>query len=372
MTIRTRSRSEDPISGFGVAAAGNRVDYTNYQQRGTCTDVIGDYGNDHPFDSSQTRSVGGIMNKHFKPPYFNGFPVRYKATEPPLMTVPVISTARVLSASGPITPRVNLPLFVFELKDIPMMLRHAGDLLLKIRRPSGLNPLKEAAASTLAYQFGWGPLLQDLGRLLDFSASVEKTQRNIERANSSKGLKRRISLGEGKTASMSTKPVTSDLSFLWSCQVSLTQSYKQWATVRWRVRDSKQYGKRPTFMEGFRSTYGLNAGSVTIAIWKGLPWTWMIDWFADISNILTSYHNMIHYKPSNMCLMTMQTSTLSFPEQFIAPGDTISAMETTRTRKQRTVVSSPTPTFNLTVPFMDTFKLSVLGSLSILRILGRR
>jgi hypothetical protein len=101
---------------------------------------------------------------------------------------------RVLATTGPLTPRVNLPLALFELKDVPQMLRHAGNLLHGLRSPSRLNKVKEAAAANLAYKFGWAPIIDDLGKLFDFSAAVRRKQRELKQANSSNGLRRRINL----------------------------------------------------------------------------------------------------------------------------------------------------------------------------------
>ena len=192
MPARTRYRQSDIQTGVITYASGANPLYSSRVGKDeTCKDIIGDMFNtdgtikDHPFDMLTITARGhrttGVRGSGNSAAYFdqkiNSFPsagseIIISPSEKDQLRV------RLLASTGPLTPKVNLPLFIFELKDIPMMLKHAGDLLHKIKTPSRLSLDKEAAAATLAYQFGWAPLIQDLSKLINFSELVQNASRN--------------------------------------------------------------------------------------------------------------------------------------------------------------------------------------------------
>lgn len=291
-------------------------------------------------------------------------PVAWAGSDPSKLTSEALVNFknRVLSASGPLTPSIYAPTALFELRDVPRMLRHAGDLLHKIKyRPSGLSPAKEAASATLAYQFGWAPIVQDLVKLTGLAGAVRQRQKNLSKAGSPGGLKRRISLGSDTKTVSGTTTVHSTYGINIQPKFVDTMSYKQWATIRWTIIDASQLGKDPSWMDATYTELGFLPGHVPIEIWKAIPWTWMIDWFADISNILAANYNSIFYRPSLLNIMRHSVSERQFmPYQQFAGG--IKHVEW----KERYVDAAPSASLRLRVPFLDPFKLSILGSLTYL------
>lgn len=385
MTLRTRNRSSDIQYGRITYADGSSLLSSRVGKSETCKDTIGDMfdanGNikDHPFDmltlTTKGHTTTGVRNA--------GTASQATFTNKiNLLSIPgsqiVISSSekeqlrvRLLASTGPLTPKVNLPLFIFELKDIPMMLKHAGDLLHKIRSPSGLSPHKEAAAATLAYQFGWAPLIEDIVKLLNFSDLVKKRQVELDKANSKRGLQRRMTF-ETKSESETEDNVLliSDMGSIYGSR-TVTKTTRSWATVRWKPKGGQRYGRKPSHNEAFRTALGLNLGQIPITVWKALPWSWMIDWFADISNVMQANYNMIFYSPSAINFMENRVT-----EVFTSGGSntygSVSPGYGRRERKLRTQLSSSAAKVTLRVPFLDTFKLSILGSLAILGLTGRR
>lgn len=385
MTSRTRTRESDMQYG--------RIDYTSGQsvlssrvgKYEKCTDVIGDMfdsnGNlkDHTFEMVTT-TIHGHTTNGVKPAGNNGQATFTNVinTFPSAGSEIVISSSekdqlrvRLLASTGPLTPKVNLPLFIFELKDIPMMLKHAGDLLHKIRSPSGLSPHKEAAAATLAYQFGWAPLIGDIAKLINFSELVKRRQVELDKANSQRGLQRRMTF-ETKSQSQSKDNVlfTSDMGFIYG-STTATQTTKSWATVRWKPKGGQRYGRKPSHNEAFRTALGLSPGQIPITVWKALPWSWMIDWFADISNVMQANYNMIFYSPSAINFMENRVIEISTSGGTNTYGS-VSPGIWRRERKLRSQLSTSTAKVTMRVPYLDTFKLSILGSLAILGLTGRR
>ena len=95
-----------------------------------------------------------------------------------------------LANVNPSNPLVDVPLFLFEFKDFPGMLKNAGDILSGIRNISkGINP-KHANDGFLAYQFGWAPLFSDLRKLLNFAKEFEKRQNFLKQNGGGKKIRR--------------------------------------------------------------------------------------------------------------------------------------------------------------------------------------
>jgi hypothetical protein len=249
------------------------------------------------------------------------------------------------------------------------MIRHAGNLLHKISSPSGLNPIKEAAAANLAYKFGWAPLIEDLGKLLNFADAARSQQRNIEKAYSSKGVRRRVELGTDTGSASGRIYVWSKYGYLLDPRWNASCTSRTWATVRWIVRDPSLYGYKPTFQEGMRTSLGLNAGHVPIAIWKALPWSWMIDWFTDISNVMQANYNSIYFKPYRLSVMRTSKTTIIHEGKTFSSARFLTKGTKVVTYKYRHVNDNPSASPTLRLPFMDGYKLSVLGSLTALKVL---
>jgi len=376
MATRVRTLSGRIVGGEGTWA-GSPISASYPTLRGSCTDVVGDFGGNHPLTLKREETFGSLYVRESGSlilPY-PGMPTNWHneswgdwGPQPALSSY----VNRVLATSGPLSPNLNLPLFIIELRDIPGMLRHAGNLLHKIARPSGLNPVKEAAAANLAYKFGWAPLIEDLGKLLDFADAARIQQQRIKKAYSSRGVRRKVNLGSD------SKGFTGS-SWIWSTYGSFLKpqwigsgNSTTWATVRWIVRDPSRYGYEPSFNEALRTSLGFNAGQIPITVWKAIPWTWMIDWFTDISNVLQANYNSIYFKPYRLSIMrTSVTRVEHKPILNIGgnPGNYLTAGTRVVTFKYRYANNAPSASPTLRLPFMDGYKLSVLGSLAALKFL---
>lgn len=207
--------------------------------------------------------------------------------------------------------------------------------------------------------------------MMKFAETMEKHRRSIVGAHSTKGIRRRVQLGGD------TLTVTSS-AYVWSTQGILLQgpytdvrSVEYWGTCRWKAKSSQYVGKEPSFLDVFRVMTGQKASHIPINIWKALPWSWAIDWFADISNIAIAQNNKLYYTPSSVCLMRKSTTTRTFPA--IIQGDKMvfTPFQAKSEWKER-FPQSTNVSFRLKLPFIDNFKLSILGSMSILAHYRRR
>lgn len=347
--------------------------YTTFRQG--MEDVTGNYGGVNPlwgwtleYTGSRIKLSGGNLILDLVPSGMYDI-----APHGDITGLPTLNSYanRLFASTGPLTPKVNLPLFIFELKDIPQMLRHAGDLLHKIGRRSGrLSPHKEAAAATLAYQFGWKPLIADIMKMLDFADAMKRRNNELKQAHSVDGLRRRVNLDQTTWGYNGNPYIWSTYGLLLTQRYSASVAAKTWGVVHWKVKDPTQIGKDPSFSEVFRNAMGLNPGMIPINVWKALPWSWCVDWFLDISNILQKNYNMIYYRPYRACIMRECNVVRNFEYAQIGsnPSNYIESGTIRLNRKERMAIINPNQLPRLRLPYLDNFKLSIIGSLAILRL----
>lgn len=372
---RYRSRITGIDSGtIYIPSNGTTDTRTRTSIKEECWDTIGNRMGLNPLTMLKTTLSGSkYTDKHQGTWTFTNVPMLNAMDARFAMPSLASYTNRILSTSGPLTPRVRIPVFFYELKDLPKMLKHAGDLIHKIKDRSltnGLTPVKEAASGTLAYQFGWGPLIQDIGRMINLAEFLANRQRTLKEAHSVKGVRRKINLGTVESSYDEYKLLWSSFGHFISDRRVGTRTCKTWAVVRWTVRDPSLIGKPPSFLEAFKGALGLNKGHLPVNVWKALPWSWAIDWFAGISDFLQAGQNMVSYRPSALSVMRTYTNDIRYhgwenSAAVLTPGRALHVW------KFRYVDAYPNPSYAMRLPFMDNFKLSVLGSMSILRILGR-
>nr|UJQ85827.1 MAG: hypothetical protein 1 [Leviviridae sp.] len=356
-----------------ITVSGTKIPQTRLEERWVCDDVIGNKGKENPL-SLYKKLCFGAECTDFLPPtgfFFEGVPVDLGGPSPKAdiqLGGPNLGTYanRIMAQSGPKTAAVNLPVALFELKDLPKMLKHAGDLLHGIRSaPSGLSPGKEAASATLAAQFGWLPLIGDISKLMNLSKIIANRQKILQGAHSEKGIRRKVTLDSG------SGPGYSGDYYAWSTYgrlitVHFTQKveYKTWGVCHWRVRNPALIGKPPDFQDAFNDALGLSKGYIPISVWKAMPWSWAFDWFAGISDLINAGHNYIDYEPFNITAMRTSRSFVS-TDQIVNGLYTLTRGYKQETWKERAVLP-PVPWPNVKLPFLDNFKLSILGSFAIL------
>nr|UJQ85089.1 MAG: hypothetical protein 1 [Leviviridae sp.] len=296
--------------------------------------------------------------------------------------------AKILARTGPMTPKVNVPLFLYELKDVPAMIRHAGDTLHKLSdlgmsKISGLSAAREAASANLAYKFGWEPLISDIGKIAKIAEYAKKRQEFLMKTQEVMGAVSKAYLGSetytnsgdydgpypfGNWMITFTEPRT------FKKKVTVTR----WCSARWRYRDFQPlyYSENP--VTPFQAVTGLNTPNIPVTVWKALPWTWLSDWFVDISSTMQAAQNLVYFEPTDICFMEhrlyeVEISGASIVKNTNGGGafGTCTPLRYTLETKLRHVFNTEDITPQPKLPMWDDFKLSVLGSLATLRLLGR-
>lgn len=190
-------------------------------------------------------------------------------------------------------PVFNLGNAIYELKDVPEMLKQRFNF----------HDLKSVADFDLAVSFGWIPLLNDI---IDFHQSYQKLRDRLGQFLKDEGrpVRRRIDPlfeHQDEQLLLEYSPQFPDLSpgpFVTQCyagdnltRVRQVQSTRIWYSGQFRywlpvgLRDDRWYGDLARRLYGLRVT--------PINIYRAVPWSWLVDWFANVSDNVDNLSNAV-------------------------------------------------------------------------------
>jgi hypothetical protein len=284
------------------------------------------------------------------------------------------AVTKTLARTNPNRSGVETLIFLFELKDIPKMLKSIGDGFQAVFSPSGRQPsardsVKVAGRTNLEIQFGWLPFVSDIGKILNFQEGAEKRFTELDRLYSKGGLRRRFVLFENSDVLTGSTTLQSS-TFSCVSRYVRTRRQKQWATVRWLPTLTNV--PKPTsseMMRQARNAYlGLNVDFSTA--WQAMPWSWLIDWFANVGDCLAASRNTIPVVAVNMCIMNQLNGRFDYTNAIaLSPALTFSPGYEENSVKTRAVVPAPTPTISAAWPVLGIGQWSILGSLAVTKYL---
>jgi hypothetical protein len=280
-----------------------------------------------------------------------------------------------LARTNPNRPEVDLPVFLFELADIPNMLRRWGQEIMRTPfRIGGAKDLRflprQSARRYIEYQFGILPFLRDLAKILDFQGTVDKKVAALKKLGNPLATSSSATVW---SAFAQSGPWNDYATTLYQEHRQVTSMYrtdwKAWVSTKWKSQiplpapgsyDERQLARRLAFGEDISFS----------TLWEAMPWSWLIDWFSNIGDIAMAHRNTIPVTHGGSCVMRMATSK-SVITGYILPvsGDTISVNMPPflYQTKSRGVMgdAAPLPEFNL--PFLSGEQLSILSALAVLK-----
>lgn len=286
---------------------------------------------------------------------------------------PSWNSANLWARTNPTKPAVLLPVFWLELRDIPDMIRQAGRFLLAGRRPlNGLDQLirrgsetRDLATANLAWQFGWAPLIGDLYRIATFQDHVDKRRREFQRATRAGGFRRRITIG-GSAIEGTASRFTNFGNFTnFSTPIRWSSSSVQWAVLKWKPNNAD--GGLPSSDIALRAYLnGMHPSHVLANAWEALPWSWLIDYFTNIGDVIAAGNHTL-LAPNGGSVMTQTTNVATHPPVYKTTIG-LSAGNLRIVTKARSPVAGSA--LSGRIPSLEAGQLSILGSLATLR--GRR
>nr|QDH87137.1 MAG: hypothetical protein H4Bulk462300e1158_000003 [Leviviridae sp.] len=347
---------------FGNVSGRNPVLY----EKGSCTDFPGrGFGDCQPFIVDKYYLTGGEINSKDKVPGFfkrifdhyiadslqwdsgicsdvSSYPGELPAAE---------YASQAVSRTTPNHPKVDMVQNVLEFRDIPRILHFAGQTL-----------ITKLSENYLRYQYGIVPLVRDVKRTLDFQDLVMRRVKDLEKLRSPKGLRKSVTLDN-----LSASVVNNNV-FLHSDGIQWVETLTTICQkiVRGHVRysplaDYSHLNQREMYDLATKAFYGLEVSFSSL--WEAMPWSWMIDWFTNVGDILEQSRNVISLSCTSCSLMYHTRREVVFHNydngaHFCKGGRVV------RERKQR-IPASPTD-LSAHMPFLTAYQVGIAASLLVM------
>jgi hypothetical protein len=271
---------------------------------------------------------------------------------------------KALAGMNPSTPTVDLPVFLFELREFPGMLRELGDILRKKVKPS------QVAGGYLSYSFGWAPLISDLKKLVNFSDLVNKRLLYLLKTSAKGGGKVSKTL-DNTTVTLSRSNFNGPLPQQTSIPVcrgtsTVVHTRKVWAVANVASFLSPVQLDDPR-LTAAKAALGLNLSAASL--WEAMPWSWLIDYAGNMGDFLTANRGFIRSRITNLNLMCLDeiVDYLTVTETNWNVGISGSGNMFTVSKK-RSVSSAPVPSLAAR-PWFTPHMGGILGSLATSRAL---
>jgi len=262
-------------------------------------------------------------------------------------------TTKALKNMNPNVPVVDVPVFLFELKDFPRMLKDLGRVLARKVRPS------DVPGGYLAYRFGWRPLFQDLATLLNLADSIDRRKKLLLAAQSKGGTRIQRKIGSDQITLADTNFSTSRQgAVIGTGTIRYSGQSEYWYTARLYLKTPLTGDSLDTAV--FRAVLGLNLSAASI--WEALPWSWLVDYFINIGDFLDANRGFIKFQRKKLNLMCHQQVKGVCSSSYVNPGvfsDDGTVSLWSKGRRLPTLVS---PKLAL-APFLSGGETAILGAL---------
>lgn len=270
---------------------------------------------------------------------------------------------RLMARTNPNRADVDLPVFLFELKDLPEMFHLAGKTL-----------FKKIAKANLAYNFAWKPLVSDLISLISFHDNVERRYRELKKLYS-KGLRRTVELDRYSTyrfdsggGALINVPygvaVTAGLGVN-----HLTETIR--GHIKWKPDGLPPKGNSAMRDLAMKAALGLYANPA--AAWEVIPFSWLSDWFLDIGSYLNASRNFIPCHVTDLSIMRHTRNDFTFKpgvywSSYVQPSYIVSQNVEDIVGFHEVKSRTPTaavPIVDAHLPWLSPSQWSILGSLYV-------
>lgn len=277
----------DPNLDGGMVTTGNS----------NVTDNTGHGGDCEPFSVSKLTTSGGRLNRSYggtsTDNWFNNYLCqwfRQTANGQHLAVSGVPSEAKrctdAVNRTNPSRPIADVPVDALEIQPAVRRLSEQGNV---IRRT-----LREYGSNFLTWTFSKRQLIQDTYKMIYLQEALARRAEEVDRLyNSSKGLRRTVHHGDWSNQVHNPSVLVQSTYDTINVRM-LTRTFVRAKThVRWALdRDS---GIRPTPRQ-LRALMIQSLQGATIdysTLWEILPWTWLIDWFGNVGDVLRTTRNVI-------------------------------------------------------------------------------
>jgi len=374
MTTRSRARDLDyRPAGFGHRLSTGTVIYTGYSGflgNESCHDTTMSppFNVDHDLEVLKKRIDTPIMlsgrNKFDHDISYDGLNPEigsnYGYLPNPDPTDWAYWETKALANLNPSKPVISVPLFLFEFKDFPEMLRSAGHTLM------GKGGLKGFPDGYLNAHFGWVPFASDVKSLFNIAKSINDRWRYLRQLEDGHRFKRTLFSGQVNTSSYD---VTYGFTFDGYAYRATRQEIR--TDKVWFTANAKAVGPFPPDTDvktlSARQVLGLNTNPASV--WDFIPWSWLIDYFGNVGDFMQANVGLTQIAVTRMCIMHLQDFQCTDIRARSELGLDFTPLAGSTTCKRRKVFGNPIP-WLASKPFLGAGQKLALGSLLTSRALG--
>jgi len=270
-------------------------------------------------------------------------------------------------------PNMNLLNAIYELKDVPEMLRQRFQK----------NGLASLGSYYLGLKFGWEPLLKDVRDFVLTHLNAQKTLKQLIR-DEGKPVRRRITLesasrdpvensgpGAGPTEPLFNSYMYDGTHSQFAYRELITS--KTWASAQFRYwlppgpRDVEWKARMLAAIFGLKPTPS--------SVYKAIPWSWLVDWFSNVGHVISNLDTSLvdrlaadyFYVMRQDGVTRSRTSTLGFFTKGSLAPFTATSLATSFSGTKTRIKGDP---FGFGTPqnSLSGVQLSILGALGLSRI----
>lgn len=376
--VRTRTLNEGLTLGSFTRSA---IGYSNASSAFTKKDYSQDVvtwsprKSGKPFIIRKNRLLGGLISGSAiqTRAYNQWLPAPYRPIDAPKFQSHISNPQRptdanlvtkLITSANPESGKVNVPLFIFELREFPKLLREAKSWVSSPKEhftPGGL------AKYNLANNFGWKPIVNDLWKMLTLADSVNRRSlvHNEIYERGGKVFKRDLFQGYMPRKYLGRATVHSTGgTIIYSDEYLMYTKTKVWGYAEYRPVVPCPT-TRPELIRHARNTL-LSLRLSPGALWDAMPWSWFIDYFLNVGDFIEANTGSINFRLHEYALM--EDSKTVFQGNMFAststelPSPRVFNYKNEYTERRRWTPSITIDT-NFGSPFLTGYQTSILGSL---------
>lgn len=203
-------------------------------------------------------------------------------------------TQMLLAETNPLRHEFSIPIAIKELAEIAGLFKITAESMTQYIGGNYLN-----------YKFGWKAFVADIKTLASITRSIESRVREFESLHRKGDLRRKLVLDTNNSGGSASNLLVQST---WGTQVRVQAdaraSIKFTGSVRWRYKD----GLIPdsSLLKGFnkavQTVLDLEELDGTTA-WGLVPFSWLVDYFINISDFLQGSEGYVELEPYDICIM---------------------------------------------------------------------
>lgn len=217
-------------------------------------------------------------------------------------------TAKLLSNSNPFRYTISVPVMILELMEAASLLKLAANNFFSLLGSAHLN-----------LTFGWEATIGDIRTLASITKSIENRIKEFNDIVEKGGSRRRVYLtSSGETTPEYTQSIYSSGMGEWSGKVVTSYKTKVWGSVRWVPNRANpiDFSQLSDFNEAMKVVLDLRVPDAS-TIWEAIPFSWLVDYFANIGDTLQAIEDTDKVLPTDVCIMrehVVTTRTIGIPK----------------------------------------------------------